>query len=416
MHKALGLVSWLDCLVFVGFLIPQLVIDPHAGIVKVISWLFTAIPYFGRNLNNTYIVAFLNSQNTGSIFTLPSLIFHDHILLFKNERPEFVNDSTFFQELVIRLVKYSFANLPSNIGRVFFKGEVVMPFYKFRLLRHGILPGSVPSWNPKEIDQDGARGLWVKTFEDSEPDVVLYYIHEFLISWASKLQSSGFKNPAVFALDYTLVPDAKFPTQLNEAHKGYQAVHQLAPAAEIVVCGDSAGGNIALGLLLHLARPRKDSGNGGASSSLRRPSYATLISPWTVLVSSQNKNTENDFLDANQLHKFGASYANGGDVSDPYKSPGLCQDLGWWEEALPVHGIHMVYGSQEVFTSEIKSLVSKFEKIKSVRLRVTEKPTIHAWPVVQAFIGANMLQREEGLEIMAGAISEALTLGKRILN
>ncbi|KAF3247432.1 hypothetical protein EYR41_006188 [Orbilia oligospora] len=396
MHKALGLVSWLDCLVFVGFLIPQLVIDPHAGIVKVISWLFTAIPYF--------------------VFTLPSLIFHDHILLFKNERPEFVNDSTFFQELVIRLVKYSFANLPSDIGRVFFKGEVVMPFYKFRLLRHGILPGSVPSGNPKEIDQDGARGLWVKTFEDSEPDVVLYYIHEFLISWASKLQSSGFKNPAVFALDYTLVPDAKFPTQLNEAHKGYQVVHQLAPAAEIVVCGDSAGGNIALSLLLYLARPRKDGGNGGASSYLRRPSYATLISPWTVLVSSQNKNTENDFLDANQLHKFGVSYANGGDVSDPYKSPGLCQDLGWWEEALPVHGIHMVYGSQEVFTSEIKSLVSKFEKIKSVRLRVTEKPTIHAWPVVQAFIGANMLQREEGLEIMAGAISEALTLGKRILN
>ncbi|KAF3200765.1 hypothetical protein TWF192_001093 [Orbilia oligospora] len=408
MHKVLGLISWLDCLVFVGFLIPQLVIDPHAGIVKVISWLFTAIPYF--------------------VFTLPSLIFRDHILLFKNERPEFVNDSTFFQELVIRLVKYSFANLPSDIGRVFFKGEVVMPFYKFRLLRHGILPGSVPSWNPKEINQDGARGLWVKTFEDSEPDVVLYYIHgggftmgspyfylEFLISWASKLQSSGFKNPAVFALDYTLVPDAKFPTQLNEAHKGYQVVHQLAPVAEIIVCGDSAGGNIALSLLLHLARPRKDSGTGGASY-LRRPSYATLISPWTVLVSSRNKNTENDFLDADQLHKFGVSYANGGDVNDPYKSPGLCQDLGWWEEALPVHGIHMVYGSQEVFTSEIKSLVSKFEKIKSVRLRVTEKPTIHAWPVVQAFIGANMLQREEGLEIMAGAISEALTLGKRILN
>ncbi|KAK6517880.1 hypothetical protein TWF506_005058 [Arthrobotrys conoides] len=408
MHKALGLVSWLDCLVFVGFLIPQLVIDPHAGIVKVVSWLFTAIPYF--------------------VFTLPCLFFHDHILLFKNERPEFVNDSTLFQELVIRLVKYSFANLPSDIGRVFFKGEVVMPFYKFRLLRNGLLPGDVPSWSPEEINQDGTRGLWVKTFKDSEPDVVLYYIHgggftmgsahfylEFLISWASKLQSSGFKNPAVFALDYTLVPDAKFPTQLNEAYTGYRIVNELAPSAEIVVCGDSAGGNIALSLLLHIARPRKGRGTGEASH-LRRPSYATLISPWTVLVSSKNKNTENDFLDANQLQKFGVSYANGGDVNDPYKSPGLCQDLGWWEEALPVHGIHMVYGSHEVFANEIRSLVSIFEKIKSVRLKVTEKPTIHVWPVVQAFIGANVLQREEGLEVMAGAITEALTLGKRILN
>ncbi|KAK6348351.1 hypothetical protein TWF718_006149 [Orbilia javanica] len=408
MHKALGLVSWLDCLVFVGFLIPQLLIDPHAGIIKVVSWLFTAIPYF--------------------VFTLPSLLFHDHILLFKHERPDFVNNSTLFQELVIRLVRYSFANLPSDIGRVFFKREVVMPFYKFRLLRNGILPGSVPPWNPEEINQDGVRGLWVKTLQDSDPDVVLYYIHgggftmgsayfylEFLVLWASKLQASGFKNPAVFALEYTLVPDGKFPTQLDEAYNGYRIVSELAPTAEVVVCGDSAGGNIALGLLLHLARPRKGSGSKEASS-LKRPGYATLISPWTVLVSSENKNTENDFLDASQLHKFGVSYANSGNVSDPYKSPGLCKDLGWWEEALPVHGVHMVYGSQEVFTGEIRSLVSTIEKVKSARLRVTEKPTIHAWPVVQTFIGADERQREEGLEIMSSAIAEALTAGKRILN
>ncbi|KAK6501695.1 hypothetical protein TWF481_009521 [Arthrobotrys musiformis] len=408
MHKTLGLVSWLDCLVFVGFLIPQLIIDPHAGIVKVVSWLLTAIPYF--------------------VYTLPCSIFRDNILLFKNERPDYVNNSTLFQELVIRLVRYAFANLPSDIGRVFFKKEVVMPFYRFRLLRNGLFPGDTPSWDLEDIDQDGVRGVWVKTIKDSEPDVVLYYIHgggftmgsayfylEFLISWASKLQASGFKNPAVFSLEYTLVPDAKFPTQLNEACTGYRIIHQLAPAAEIVVCGDSAGGNIALSLLLHLARPRKGS-SAGEVFDLKRPSYATLISPWTVLVSPENKNTENDFLDADQLQKFGVSYANSGDVSDPYKSPGLCKDLSWWEDALPVHGIHMVYGSQEVFTGEIKSLISRIEKVKSVRLRVTEKPTIHAWPVLQSFIGASVRQREEGLEIMASAIAEALMLGKRILN
>ncbi|KAK6358416.1 hypothetical protein TWF730_007750 [Orbilia blumenaviensis] len=408
MHKPLGLVSWLDCLVFVGCLIPQLIIDPHAGLVKVVSWLFTAIPYF--------------------VFTLPYLFFRDHILLSKHERPDFVNDSTLFQELVIRLVRYSFANLPSDIGRVFFKGEVFMPFYRFRMLRNGLLPGQVPSWSPENIDRDGVRALWVKTIKDSEPDVVLYYIHgggftmgsahfylEFLVSWAYKLQAAGFQNPAVFALDYTLVPDAKFPTQLDEAYAGYKIIHELAPTAEIVVCGDSAGGNIALSLLLHLARPRKP-GGAGEVLGLKRPSYATLISPWTVLVSSENKNTENDFLDADQLHHFGVSYANAGDVNDPYKSPGLCKDLAWWEEALPVHGMHMVYGNQEVFAGEIRSLISRIEKIKSARLRVTEKPAIHVWPVVQSFVGANADQREEGLEIMAAAIAEALALGKRILN
>ncbi|EPS38253.1 hypothetical protein H072_7911 [Dactylellina haptotyla CBS 200.50] len=291
MHRVLGVVSWLDCLIFVIFLAPQLLIDPHAGFVKVLFWLIAAIPYFGGG------------------FTMGSS----------------------------------------------------------------------------------------------------YFYLEFLASLASKLKDTGFKNPSVFAIDYTLVPDSKFPTQLNEAYKGYQILHELAREAELVICGDSAGGNLALALLLRLARPP----NGyEIDKSLRKPSYATLISPWTILVSPNNDNTKGDFLDAPQLHKYGISYANSGDISDPYKSPGLCEDLRWWEEALPVNGVHVLYGNMEVFSAGIRKLISMIEEMKTIKLKVTERTTVHAWPVVQLFLGSSMREREEGLDIMAGAISEALLLRK----
>ncbi|KAK6543907.1 hypothetical protein TWF694_000626 [Orbilia ellipsospora] len=366
------------------------------------------------------------SRNAASllVFELPVAFIRDHFLLPYTQRPALVNSSTLFQELVIRLVKYAFSNLPSDIARVFFKKEIALPFYRFRLLRHGLWPNNTPSWAPEEINQDGVNGIWLKSIKNCEPDIALYYIHgggftmgssyfylEFLASWASKLKDTGFKNPCVFAIDYTLVPDSKFPTQLNEAYQGYRVLHKLAGNAELVICGDSAGGNLALSLLLHLARPR---GGCHVDKSLRRPSYATLISPWTVLVSPDNENTPSDFLDAHQLHRYGVLYSNSGDTSDVYKSPGLCEDEQWWEEAIPVAGMHIVYGNLEVFTAGIKKLVSRVEKVRNPGLRVTEKAAVHVWPVVQLFLGANVREREEGLEILAGVIAESLAQGKEM--
>ncbi|EWC46983.1 hypothetical protein DRE_03745 [Drechslerella stenobrocha 248] len=400
MHRVLGPVSWLDCLVFGVFLAVRLLLDPRAGIVRVASWLINAVPYF--------------------MVELPLSFIQDHFLLPYKQRPSIVKTSTLFQELVIRLVRYAFTNLPSDIGRVFFAKEVVLPFYRFRLLRHGLRPSNVPSWSPEEIHQNGIRGIWVKTIKDRDPDIALYYIHgggftmgssyfylEFLASWASKLKEAGFENPCVFALDYTLVPDAKFPTQLYQAYLGYQVLHELAGSAELAIAGDSAGGNIALSLLLHLAKPR----NNDILLKLRKPSYATLISPWTVLVSSDNRNTDSDFLDAYQLHLYGVLYADAEDTRDPYKSPGLCEELEWWEAAMPTHGMHIVYGNQEVFTAEIKSFISRIRQVKTANLRVTEKAAAHVWPVVQAFLGVDVRAREEGVQIMANVMSTSLRGG-----
>ena len=68
-----------------------------------------------------------------------------------------------------------------------------------------------------------------------------HFYLEFLLTWVSTLVQSGYRNPAIFALDYTLVPDASFPVQLEETCRGYEHVLTLADPSNVCVAGDSAG-------------------------------------------------------------------------------------------------------------------------------------------------------------------------------
>ena len=47
--------------------------------------------------------------------------------------------ATPFEDFVIRIVRYAFARMPANIGRVFFSKAVALPFLRFRMLRHGFV-------------------------------------------------------------------------------------------------------------------------------------------------------------------------------------------------------------------------------------------------------------------------------------
>jgi hypothetical protein len=55
----------------------------------------------------------------------------------RRSQSRFVQDATAFEDLVIRCVRYAFANIPASIGRVFFSKRVALPFVRWRMLRHG---------------------------------------------------------------------------------------------------------------------------------------------------------------------------------------------------------------------------------------------------------------------------------------
>ena len=318
------------------------------------------------------------------------------------------------------------------------------------------------------------KGVWMIADPAKAPDVVVYYLHgggfsmgsasfylEFLMAWvtilrdgvASEPHGSGnsrrnFENPALFALDYSLVPTETFPTQLEETIKGYEYVLSTinSPSSTgvktskypegskgrdsppIVVSGDSAGATLVLSLLLRLAQNRTSTQPGKA---LPPPRFAALISPWSSLISPRNADTSSDYLNANSLHLYAGQYLQKSNVPSlkstggPYgvslaeiASPGSLfddnsQHLEMWRAASPTNGYYIIHGVEEVFAPETRRLVSTLKTASSGiadekpdtavnkhnragenthRASVTlkeKKAGIHAWPIVALFLGEN---------------------------
>lgn len=84
-------------------------------------------------------------------------------------------------------------------------------------------------------------------------------------------------------LQYTLAPSAQFPTQLGQAAAGLRHLletHGIRPS-QLVVGGDSAGGNLTMQLLSHLLHPYPGSitTTGTTTTTIPRADPITLAEP-----------------------------------------------------------------------------------------------------------------------------------------
>jgi acetyl esterase/lipase len=98
-----------------------------------------------------------------------------------------------------------------------------------------------------------------------------YYMFSVATHRTVTIPLSKYTDARVFALDYRLAPETRFPGQLHDAVLAYlRLVEDLhIPPENIVVCGDSAGGGLAMSLLLYLR-----------DEKYPLPSAAILMSPW----------------------------------------------------------------------------------------------------------------------------------------
>ncbi|KAH6654580.1 Alpha/Beta hydrolase protein [Truncatella angustata] len=385
----LGPISYLDCIVFCVFLAPQLLI--HVGLFETVGVALQCLPFL--------------------LLKLPYEFIRERFFADPSKQSPFVQVASPFEDFVIRCVRYAFANVPPKVGRVFFSKPVALPFLRFRMLRHGFLRKPV-HWR-EHVDKR-FKGIWVTKDPTKKPDVCIYYAHgggfsmgssyfylEFLLAWLTLLGDSGFSNPAVFALEYTLVPDDTFPKQMHEAIAGYDhVVSMVGDASKICVSGDSAGATVLLSLLLHIADRGCDREKMDESSAwkLPKPGMAAFISPWVTLVSNRRKNTASDYLDAGSLHQYAREYVGKQSrADDPLISPGNCRDLSWWKRACPAGGMFFAYGAEEVFAPEIENLLKFLEKNK-IHVASREEPGgIHAWPVAALFLASSTEDRQRGL-------------------
>lgn len=230
-----------------------------------------------------------------------------------------------------------------------------------------------------------------------------FFYMEFLLAWVTLLKEAGYRNPALFALEYTLVPDAVYPTQLQETLAGYEYVLSIARGStRICVAGDSAGATLILSFLLYITD----------HPELRHqpPGLAVMISPWVTIVSRNNRNTESDFLNAHSLELYGRQYTGPKVPSDDsLVSPGNCRDIKKWRAASPEKGWYFWFGSEEVLGPETRSLIALLKQTGREVGYNEEKGGIHAWPVASLYLGETKDDRLHGLRDIVRVIRSRIS-------
>ena len=223
---------------------------------------------------------------------------------------------------------------------------------------------------------------------------------------------------SIFALDYSLAPEHVFPKQLEEAVAAYKYLidEQHISPEKLIVMGDSAGGHLALSLLVSL------------KNSLKKPGGLVLMSPWLSLQhesSSFITNAHTDvlsgpFLRTTARRFLGPSPAS--NMNSPYLeflTPNPTID---WEAILP-SWIWVSAGENEVLIDNVKLWVGILKERlgeERVSLEVGARK-VHVWqwfetmidePMKKAFLAGNVGD-ERGFEATASVGRAILERVKR---
>jgi len=176
------------------------------------------------------------------------------------------------------------------------------------------------------VDAAGVAAEWVVA-ENADPDRRLLYIHGG--SWISG-SPKGYRGLtsrlsratgcAVLSVDYRLAPEHPFPAGLYDCCDAYQWMldngpQGFAPAIATVVCGDSAGGNLALSTVLRLQNLK-----------ITRPDAVIALSAavdFTAGSPSIETRAERDPIIHPAIFEAlqGLYLPKGQDLKDPYVSP-----------------------------------------------------------------------------------------------
>ena len=170
------------------------------------------------------------------------------------------------------------------------------------------------------------------------------------------------KDVAFLFMEYTLVPHGTYPLQFRECADllKYTLDTLGKRPSELILAGDSAGGNMALALLSHIMHASGDA----AEIKLSEPLKAlVLVAPWVSFRTdwpSATKNAYKDIITAATGGKWGADYL-GGKPTTPY-AEALEAPVGWWKDASKyVEGIVSVCGADEMLVDPIEEWVKRYK-------------------------------------------------------
>lgn len=197
---------------------------------------------------------------------------------------------------------------------------------------------------------------WVRVKRPRRKDRVILYCHGGGYSTGSAVYARTITSRLaegtsmdVFCFNYRLAPEHPWPAALEDGLKAWDRLMFLGYGAKnVIVAGDSAGGNLALCLTLKL----KEQGR-------ILPGGLVLLSPWTDLTASgksyQSREAVDPILNREYLERMTDNYAAGQDLKDPYISPLFGDPAGF-------PPVYIQVGDNEMLLSDSTSLYKKLRK------------------------------------------------------
>jgi epsilon-lactone hydrolase len=178
----------------------------------------------------------------------------------------------------------------------------------------------------------------------AEPRGTIFHLHGGGFALGSAASSAGLASSLArktgmraVSVDYRLAPEHPYPAALHDVTAAYRALAGQAGSADrIVVSGESAGGNLAVELLI-----------AGKKEGLAMPAAALLLSPMTDLTATggsyAGKAHADPAITARAIRTRAADYlaGTGTDPADPLVSP-IFADLSGLPPLLIQAGSHEV--------------------------------------------------------------------------
>ncbi|WP_433325381.1 alpha/beta hydrolase [Spirillospora sp. CA-294931] len=195
-------------------------------------------------------------------------------------------------------------------------------------------------------------GLWTTTPRSPTGRVVLQLHgggYHYASAWLQRDFTARLADAAgarVLGVDYPLAPEHTFPAPVTAATAAYRWLLESGVSpGRIAVTGDSAGGGLALAVLVTL----RDEGTP-------LPASMVLMSPWADLrvggASARSRAARDPHLDPDVLRAWGESYLGGADPGHPLASP-VHADLSGLPPALVQVGTEEILYDDAVRVAEL---------------------------------------------------------------
>ncbi|PGH14584.1 hypothetical protein AJ79_02919 [Helicocarpus griseus UAMH5409] len=250
-------------------------------------------------------------------------------------------------------------------------------------------------FTPQTVSLDhGALGHWIG---DKNAKNVLIYFHgggfataagagflQFPSDVLDQLTAAG-KDIAIFYLTYTLTPHAVYPTQIQQAVGAVRHILHTTnrSPSDVFLSGDSAGGNLVLGVLSHVSHPHK----AIEPLEISEPFAGAIpISPWVSFSQDYASFKENQYKDilTPAILKRWAEYYIAGKETDNFLEP-LRAPAEWWA-GLKVRDVLFVAGADELFLTPINMFVEKFKSAFPNTTYVVGKDEPHDAPIINKIL------------------------------